>query len=388
MHAPDWLDALSSHAARLADMPLNALIRAEPGRARRESIRVGPLYANFARQRIDPAARAALLAIAEMRAVGPALRALVDGVSVNGSEQRPALHTALRSGIGRGAVAEAARQQVRELHPQMARWLSELDASPVTDVINVGIGGSDLGPQLALEALREHDRGRFRVHFLSNVDGSAARHLLRQLNPARTATILVSKSFTTQETLLNGGILRDWLGTDARLYAVSANVARATAFGIAPERILPMWDWVGGRYSLWSAVGISIALALGMEAFESMLAGAAMIDSHAVESAPEDNLVLRHGLTAVDYPIMRAHARANALPTSLIGRLRSSERATRANVAARRTGPRLNASTHPSVNRSGSQPDNRSRTYSRCRSAPSRGRSSSSANRRSVRRTR
>ena len=117
--------------------------------------------------------------------------------------------------------------------------------------------------------------------FPLNVDGHAAQRTLAGLDPARTAAILISKTFGTQETLLNGGIVRAWLGDDARLFAVSANLERAAAFGIAPERILPMWDWVGGRYSLWSAVGFPVALAIGMANFERLLAGAAAMDAHA-----------------------------------------------------------------------------------------------------------
>jgi glucose-6-phosphate isomerase len=123
--------------------------------------------------------------------------------------------------------------------------------------------------------------------------------VLAGLDPARTAAILVSKTFGTQETLLNGAIVRDWLGDDGRLYAVSANVGRAEAFGIDPRRILPMWDWVGGRYSLWSAVGLPIALALGMERFELLLDGAAGFDRHALEDTPEHNLAVWHALVAV-----------------------------------------------------------------------------------------
>ncbi|PZO05198.1 MAG: glucose-6-phosphate isomerase, partial [Lysobacteraceae bacterium] len=112
-------------------------------------------------------------------------------------------------------------------------------------MVNIGIGGSDLGPRLAVDALRDFHDGRLRVHFLANVDGSAAQHLLRSLDPARTAAILVSKSFGTQETLLNGAIVRDWLGGSERLYAVSANLDATAAYGISGDRVLPMWDWVG-----------------------------------------------------------------------------------------------------------------------------------------------
>jgi glucose-6-phosphate isomerase len=166
-------------------------------------------------------------------------------------------------------------------------------------VVSVGIGGSDLGPRLAVDALSDGAPGRFRVHFLSNVDGAAARRVLARLDPATSAALLISKSFGTQETLLNGAILREWLGDDSRLYGVTANPDRAAAsFGIPPERILPMWDWVGGRYSLWSAVGLPIALAIGMEAFEELLAGAADMDRHVLESPLRANLAAWHALTA------------------------------------------------------------------------------------------
>ncbi len=186
---------------------------------------------------------------------------------------------------------------------RMQALVASLQASAVTDVVSVGIGGSDLGPRLVVDALAPAN-ARLRVHFISNVDGNAARRVLAPLDPARTAAIVISKTFGTQETLLNGRIVRDWLGEGAayhggRLYAVSANVERAGDFGIPPERILPMWDWVGGRYSLWSAVGFPIALAIGMEAFEALLDGAAAMDAHANEAPLRENLAVLHALTAV-----------------------------------------------------------------------------------------
>jgi len=150
------------------------------------------------------------------------------------------------------------------------------------------------------DALRGPLPGRFRVHFISNVDGAAAQRVLAPLDPRRTAAILISKTFGTQETLLNGAIVRDWLGGSERIYAVSANPGRAAAaFDIAPERVLPMWDWVGGRYSLWSAVGFPIALAIGFDRFCQLLEGAAEFDRHALEAPLESNLAVHHGLTAV-----------------------------------------------------------------------------------------
>ena len=299
MKGPDWLNSLSAHAARLTDLRLMDVIKSEPHRGSERALRVGPIYASFARQRVDAEAWSALLALADGCGVAPAIRAQFDGEIVNRSEQRPALHTALRSDLGRGSTAEAARRDAATARLQMSQWGAALDASDITDIVHVGIGGSDLGPRLAVEALRDFDRARFRIHFLSNVDGSAAQHVLRGLDPARTIAILVSKTFSTQETLLNGTILRQWLGSDKRLYAVSANVSKATGFGIAPERVLPMWDWVGGRYSLWSAVGVSLALAIGMPAFEQMLHGAAEMDAHVLGAPAESNLAIWHALTAI-----------------------------------------------------------------------------------------
>jgi len=299
MHAPDWLHALSPHAARLTDLRLNRLVRDDPARARDFALRVGPVYASFARQKIDRPAREALLALAAARDFPGALRALFEGETVNRSEGRAALHSALRGNTGSSSVVAAARAQAAQARDGLRRWVAELDASPVSDIVNIGIGGSDLGPRLAVEALREQDRRRFRFHFLSNVDGSAAQHLLRGLDPARTAAIMVSKTFGTQETLLNGTLLREWMGGSDRLYAVSANVPRAQAFGIEPARVLPMWDWVGGRYSMWSAVGAAIALALGMDGFEAMLAGAGEMDAHAASAPMGENLAAWHALVAL-----------------------------------------------------------------------------------------
>jgi glucose-6-phosphate isomerase len=151
-----------------------------------------------------------------------------------------------------------------------------------------------------VDSLRAPGPTALRVHFVSNVDGAAMQRTLATLDPATTAGILISKTFGTQETLLNGTILRDWLGGSERLYAVSANPERAAAaFDIAAERVLPMWDWVGGRYSLWSAVGFPIALATGFDRFEALLAGAAEFDAHALNAPLDQNLAVRHALTAI-----------------------------------------------------------------------------------------
>ncbi|WP_256646850.1 glucose-6-phosphate isomerase [Thermomonas paludicola] len=292
------LDGLGAHARRLSSTTLPALIAADPARAHEFALRSGPLYANFARQRYDRAALDALFAIAERAELGDAMQQLLGGDTVNHTEGRAALHGALRGTTARSAFALAARAQAVSAQLRMRELIDALAATRVTDIVSVGIGGSDLGPRLIVDALAQPD-ARFRVHFISNVDGNAARRVLAGLDPARTAGIVISKTFGTQETLLNGGILRDWLGDDTRLHAVSTNAQRVAEFGIPPERTLPMWDWVGGRYSLWSAVGFPIALALGMERFEALLAGAAALDAHALEAPLRQNIAVWHALTAV-----------------------------------------------------------------------------------------
>ena len=289
---------LRSHAQRLADTPVARLLQDDPGRAQSMALRVGPLYASFARQRYDADALDALHALAQARDFAGAMRRLLDGDTVNTTEGRAALHSALRGESSQAPFARECSVQAGQARARMGELVAAVAASGVTDVVSVGIGGSDLGPRLVVDALAAPGAG-IRVHFLSNVDGNAATRVLAGLDPAKTAAILISKTFGTQETLLNGRIVRDWLGDDSRVHGVSANVERAAAFGIAPERILPMWDWVGGRYSLWSAVGFPIALAIGMERFEQLLAGAAELDAHAAGAAPRENLVFAHALTAL-----------------------------------------------------------------------------------------
>jgi len=289
---------LRTHATRLAITPVSTLVRDDAARAQSFALRVGPLYANFARQRYDAPALDALYTLAQESGFAGAMRELLDGETVNATEGRAALHTALRGDTSSSPIARECAALAGEARRRMAAMIEALAATDVTDIVSVGIGGSDLGPRLVVDALALPG-ARFRVHFLSNVDGNAAQRTLAGLDPAKTAAILISKTFGTQETLLNGGIVRDWLGDDARVYGVSANVERAAAFGIAPERILPMWDWVGGRYSLWSAVGFPIALAIGMERFGELLAGAAELDAHAADAAPRENLVFLHALTAL-----------------------------------------------------------------------------------------
>ncbi|MFC0679147.1 glucose-6-phosphate isomerase [Lysobacter korlensis] len=300
MEAAQRIEHVRAEAARLGDSRIGSLLQADPARASQFALRVGPLYANFSRQRFDRSAIEAVFAALTAAGAEAALSALFDGVSVNVTESRPALHSALRSDLSSSEIARAAHAQAQDARNSMRRIVEQLHAGGISDVVSVGIGGSDLGPRLAVDALAEAGASPVRVHFLSNVDGHAAQRVLAGLDRSRTAVLLISKSFSTQETLLNGAILRDWLGDDSRLYAISANVERAAReFSIPADRILPMWDWVGGRYSLWSAVGLPIALAIGMDGFEQLLAGAAEMDAHVLRTPLSQNMAAWHAATAI-----------------------------------------------------------------------------------------
>lgn len=300
---PDQLARLRGEAARVRLRPLRDRL-AEPGRFEAWSHRLGPLLVDFSRQWIDDAA------LDELGATLAALDwegrrdAMFRGDPINGSERRAVLHTALRAHrahcapMAPPAVLEAvaeARRGIARLVDAVLDGSGDCGVPPgIEDVVNVGIGGSDLGPRLAVEALAGAGAGRVRSHFLANLDGTSVRTLMRDLDPRRTLIVLVSKSFTTQETHLNGEALRGWMleayagdaaAASRHLVAVTANVETARAHGIAPERTLPIWDFVGGRYSVWSAVGLALALAIGHRAFDDFLAGAALVDDH-FRSAP------------------------------------------------------------------------------------------------------
>lgn len=299
MHTQGWLQALTEHASRLVDEPLRDTIAREPGRMQRDTLSAGPLTLCLARQRIDQSAWNALYQIAEQRECQAALRQLIDGAEINVSERRPALHTALRSNFGRGDAAVSGNRQAVEARREMARLAEQLWSDGFTDLVNVGIGGSDFGPRLAVDALASASPAKLRVHFLSAPDGHTVDALCGQLDPTKTAVLLVSKSFSTEETLLNGRVMADWLAGRGRVLAATSKVDKAAEYGVQPDAILPMWDWVGGRYSLWSAVGFSVLAAYGVEVFERLLQGAAALDQHALEAEPALNLPLRHALVQV-----------------------------------------------------------------------------------------
>ncbi len=289
---------LAPHAIRLASHRIADLFAQDGDRASAFSIEAAGLYLDFSKQLIDREALAALLELAATTDLLARREAMFAGDPINRTEQRAVLHTALRHphddrpAVAGEPVAPAIRHvlgRMREVVTaiESGRWTGHSGA-PIRDVVNLGIGGSHLGPQLACDALRYDHTGRLRVHFVSNVDGGEIERHLRVLDPATTLFIVASKSFTTPETALNASTAQRWTlerfgdhaAIAAHYFAITAHPDRAVAFGIAPENVLPMWDWVGGRYSLWSAIGLPVALAIGMDGFERLLAGAAAMDDH------------------------------------------------------------------------------------------------------------
>jgi glucose-6-phosphate isomerase len=305
-HAP--IPSFQEHASRLSGVTLRQLVN-DASRGERLRRRMGPILLDVTRQKLDIAALDAVGQYIESTGWQAARDAMFEGKHINTSEDRAVLHTALRGGAARHPGApQDVRAEVEKTLQRMEKIVGAVHRGEgesvglipqVTDVVNIGIGGSDLGPRLAVHALEEFHVKGVRSHFLTNVDGQAAYDLMRKLDPKHTLVILVSKSFNTQETLLNGGVFRDWLlrehgGDQTRVskhfLAVSSNVEAAQKWGVPPAQVLPMWDFVGGRFSLWSSVGASIAFAIGMERFRELLAGAAEADDHFRTAEWQDNL--------------------------------------------------------------------------------------------------
>lgn len=305
-----WVDR------RVADCFGNGF-SADPERARRLSAEAAGIFLDFSRQRIDAEVLDALFALAQARGLDAARAALWRGEPVNHTEDRAALHMALRAGpgddVGDAATASFVAEQrarMREIVVDIrdGRWGAP-DGGRFEHVIHVGIGGSHLGPALALDALDAAmpDTQGPQIHFVSSTDPVPLTRLMHRLPRERSLLVLVSKSFTTAETTLNGDTLIDWL-TDGKdratvlheqVIGISANVAAMDKAGIPRERQLFMSEWVGGRYSLWSAVGLPVALRFGMDAFEELLAGARAMDVHFRDAEPRRNLPLLLGLIGV-----------------------------------------------------------------------------------------
>ncbi|MEL6479193.1 MAG: glucose-6-phosphate isomerase [Pseudomonadota bacterium] len=298
--------ALADAATRLRGQSIGGLFATDPGRFEALSARFGAFTLDLSKEKLDPSALADLLALARAADVEGQRDQMASGARWNLTEGRAVLHMALRGGAEAPAGDDVAGTLARFLGfaEEVRSGIHAGAGGPITDVVNIGIGGSDLGPAMAVTALAPDCDGP-RLHFVSNVDGAHLADTLPGLDPARTLVVVASKSFTTLETMTNARTAHAWLAAAIgdraghQMAAVSSNVAGAREFGIAPERVFGFWDWVGGRYSLWSSVGLPIALAIGAQRFRALLAGAAEMDRHFLTAPLEGNLPVLLGLVGI-----------------------------------------------------------------------------------------
>jgi glucose-6-phosphate isomerase len=300
--------ALESHAAEAKDWQLRQLFAADAQRFPKLTVDAAGLFLDYSKNRLDATTIGLLLDLARERGVERQRDAMLSGEKINLTEQRAVLHTALRMPRGKALVVDgqdvnadvhAVLDHVKDFTDRVrsGAWLG-YSGKPITDVVNVGIGGSDLGPKMAVLALRSFAHPRLKMHFVSNVDGHDMDAALAQVNPETTLFIIASKTFTTAETMLNANTARTWFlqngGTNDNLskhfVAVSTNTKSVAEFGIDTANMFPFWDWVGGRYSVWSAIGLSVALAVGFGYFSDFLAGAHAMDEHFREAPLEQSM--------------------------------------------------------------------------------------------------
>ncbi len=316
--SPEWA-ALEAHRRELGEVHLRDLFARDPDRGERMALQAGDLYLDYSKHRLTGETLRLLAALAERAGLRERIEAMFAGERINVTEDRPVLHVALRAPRGESIVVDGADvvPEVHEVLDQMAAfsdavrsgaWLGHT-GRPVRNVVNVGIGGSDLGPAMAYAALRDFSDRRLTVRFVSNVDGDDIWEATRDLDPAETLFIICSKTFTTLETLANARTAREWLvsalGDEAAVarhfVAVSTNADEVARFGIDTTNMFRFWDWVGGRYSVGSAVGLSLMIAIGPERFREFLAGFRVIDEHFRMAPLEANIPALLGLIGVWY---------------------------------------------------------------------------------------
>jgi len=311
--------ALSEHAAEQRQVSLAQRFAIDDKRFDKFQLHAAGWFLDYSKNFITDETMTRLLALAESQGVAQKFTAMFAGETVNPTEGRAALHSALRQ-PGNAAVfvdGENVIPAVQAVLKQMAtfadavregRWLGH-SGKRITDIVNIGIGGSDLGPLMACEALHPFAHKELNLHFVSNVDGSHIVSTLERLEPDTTLFIIASKTFTTIETLTNAHSARDWfLESNAREHdiakhfvAVSTNATKVAEFGIDTDNMFEFWDWVGGRYSLWSAIGLPVMLSIGPSAFERFLAGAHAMDEHARTTPMAENMPVVLALLTVWY---------------------------------------------------------------------------------------
>jgi glucose-6-phosphate isomerase len=315
----EWT-ALVAHHAALRDAHLRDLFAADPGRAERMTVEGADLVLDYSKNRLTDETIGLLVALAERRGLGDRIEAMFRGERINVTENRPVLHVALRMPREARLVVDGV-DVVAEVHAVLDRMAAFAEAvrsgrwrghtgAPIRAIVNIGIGGSDLGPRMATEALAPFADRRLTVRFVANVDGADLHEAVADLDPRRTLFVVSSKTFATQETLMNARAARAWLveglgGDEAAVarhfVAVSTAADRVRAFGIDPANMFGFWDWVGGRYSVDSAIGLSLMLAIGPDRFREFLAGFRAMDLHFRETPFERNLPVLLGLIGCWY---------------------------------------------------------------------------------------
>ncbi|HWA18000.1 MAG TPA: glucose-6-phosphate isomerase [Devosia sp.] len=312
------LNPLMKHRARLEKTPMRQLFARDKTRFKTFSVSAGDLLLDYSKNRIDEKVMAALFDIARKSGVEERRNAMWKGQHINITEDRAVEHMALRYGGDKPVKIDGrdVMPDIRAVLKAMKNFSTAVRAGTIkgatgerfTDVINIGIGGSDLGPAMVTLALAPCGRPDLRAHYVSNIDGAHIHDTLQGLDPKRTLFVVASKTFTTDETMTNAATARDWiakaLGEDAvphHFAALSTNLKACAEFGIQSDRIFGFWDWVGGRYSVWSAIGLPVAIAVGFDNFEKFLRGAYEMDQHFLKTRLEKNLPVIMGLLGVWY---------------------------------------------------------------------------------------
>lgn len=308
---------LTQHYSEIKERELKVLFREDKNRKEQFSISLGELSVDYSKNRITKETMGLLISLANEVELKDAIEKYFSGDKINATEDRAVLHTALRSSSDIPVYVDG-----KDVKPKIQTALRKMKAfsnkvisgkwkgftgKPITDVVNIGVGGSDLGPNMVVEALQFY-KNKLNTHFISNIDGDHISETLKKLNPETTLFIIVSKTFTTQETISNANTIRDWFLKSATVFdvskhfvAVSANEKAVVSFGIDKKNIFPMWDWVGGRFSLWSAVGLSICLSIGFDNFKELLQGAEEVDKHFKISSFEENIPVVLALLSIWY---------------------------------------------------------------------------------------
>ena len=329
--SPAW-KALADHQKDMAAQHMRAMFDQDPKRATRFCIQAGPIEIDYSKNRISDESLKLLVALAEQENVVDAREKMMSGDKVNFTERRAVLHTALRRSVDSPLSLEGEEENImpgiRAVQRRMKAFVeairdgrrSGVTGKPFTDVVNIGIGGSDLGPAMAAMALTPFSQNGPRCHFVSNVDGTHIAECLKQVDPETTLFIIASKTFTTQETLANAHTARAWFlehmdGNEAAIashfVALSTNEEGVRNFGIDIENMFGFWDWVGGRYSVWSAIGLALALAIGWKNFEAFLSGAEEMDIHFASAPLQENgpvILALLGIWYRNFYDMPAHA--------------------------------------------------------------------------------